>query len=130
MEHRSSDDVEWVDAPSEHFTGSVRFGPHTKEPIDEADINVLGVEFQPGARTDWHSHPGGQVLYVIDGTGRVGVEGGGVVEVAPGDAVWAPPGELHWHGAGPDGTMTHLSITHLGATEWTDRKVTDEEYGA
>jgi quercetin dioxygenase-like cupin family protein len=129
MEHRRNDDVEWVEAPAQHFTGAVRFGPHADDRGHEADINVLGVEFQAGARTDWHTHPGGQVIYVVEGDARVGVDGGPVIEAGPGDAVWSPPGELHWHGAGPDGTMTHLSITHLGATEWTDRKVTDEEYG-
>lgn len=127
MKHRRSDDVEWGPAGDEHFTGSVRFGP-LHPPADPDDLNVLGVEFQPGARTDWHTHPGGQVIYVVDGTARVGLEEGDVIEAGPGDAIHAPPGQVHWHGAGPDGEMTHLSITHLGATEWLPRKVSDEEY--
>jgi quercetin dioxygenase-like cupin family protein len=129
MHHRQADGVDWVPAGDEHFTGRVSFGPH-HVPRDDDDLNVLGVSFTPGARTDWHRHPGGQVLYVVEGEAWVGTEGGGRIVAGPGDSVYAPPGEVHWHGAGPDGPMTHLSITHLGETEWLPRKVTDEEYGA
>ncbi|NIR38303.1 MAG: cupin domain-containing protein, partial [Actinobacteria bacterium] len=84
--------------------------------------------FEAGARTDWHTHPGGQVLYVLEGTARVQTIDGEMVELGPGDALHAPAGEEHWHGAGPDGPMRHLSITHGGFTEWVGRKVTDAEY--
>ena len=30
------------------------------------------VHFEDGSRTHWHVHPGEQVLYVLDGEGRVG----------------------------------------------------------
>ncbi len=86
--------------------------------------------FEPRARTDWHSHPAGQVLYVVDGAGFVQTADGHTVEVSPGDVVHARPGELHWHGAQPSSHMMHLSLTTGAATLWTDRKVTDEEYGA
>lgn len=129
MQHRSTDDVSWDPAPAEHFTGRTWFGP-LHAPLDAADLNVLGVRFEAGARTDWHSHPAGQVLYVVEGTALVGTEGEGTVVAGPGDAVHAPAGELHWHGAGPDAEMVHLSITHGGATDWSRRKVTDEEYRA
>lgn len=128
MQHQPVDDIEWEQAPPEHFTGSVAFGP-IHVPATDGDLGVLGVSFAPGARTDWHTHPAGQVIYVVSGTARVQTEGGETVEAGPGDAVHAPAGELHWHGAGPDEQMIHLSITHGGPTEWTDRKVTDEEYG-
>jgi quercetin dioxygenase-like cupin family protein len=128
MTYRRAADVEWKPAGPEHFTGEVWFGPlHT--PLDPADLNVLGVRFSPGARSDWHSHPAGQVLYVVEGTARVQAEGEPMVVAGPGDAVHAPAGVVHWHGATPDGPMTHLSITHGGATAWLARKVTDTEYG-
>lgn len=127
MEHRPVDDVEWAPAPAEWFTGSVRFGGQYVL-ADENDLNVIGVSFDAGARTDWHTHPAGQVLYVVDGTAIVQTEGGERVEAGPGDSVRSPAGELHWHGATPDGPMMHLSITHGGATQWIGRKVTDEEY--
>jgi len=125
MDHRPASSIPWATAPSEHFTGSVLFGPIS----GDGAVNMLGVQFEPGARTDWHSHPEGQILYVVNGVARVGNEDGATVEVDAGDSVYAPPGELHWHGAAPHSPMTHLSITSGGETEWLPRKVTDEEYG-
>jgi len=124
--HRKARDVEWKPAGSEHFTGEVSFGP-LHVPADGSDLNVLGVRFAPGARSDWHAHPGGQVLYVVEGTARVQAEGEAVVVAGPGDAIHADAGVVHWHGAGPDAPMIHLSITHA-PTEWLPRKVSDAEY--
>lgn len=117
-------DIPWAAAPPEHFTGQVLFGPISSE----GTVNMLGVHFAPGARTDWHTHPDGQILHVTAGVGRVGTEDGATIEIGAGDSVYSPPGEVHWHGAGPHSPMTHLSITTGGATEWFPRKVTDEEY--
>ena len=64
MEHRAAGSIEWVAAPAENFTGNVRFGPLSQD----GTLNALGVSFEPGARTDWHWHPDGQVLYVTEGT--------------------------------------------------------------
>lgn len=127
MEYRGADDIEWTPAPSQHFTGEVQFGPIRS---DSERINVLGVRFAASARTNWHRHSKGQVLYVVSGAGRVGNGTGEVVEMSPGDAVYTPPGELHWHGAGPHGPMIHLSITNGDDTQWEPRPVTDDEYDA
>ncbi|OFW66597.1 MAG: hypothetical protein A2Z12_08145 [Actinobacteria bacterium RBG_16_68_21] len=127
MEHQAGDDIDWGPAGTEHFTGEVDFGAVHPPDTPEA-LAVLGVRFSPGARSDWHRHPAGQVLYVVEGTALVQDDAGSVAVAGPGDAVYAPPGEVHWHGAGPDEAMTHLSITDGGPTEWLGRKVTDEEY--
>lgn len=127
MTHQKASEVTWTSAGAEHFTGEVWFGPRYA-PAVATDLNVLGVRFAPGARSDWHSHPHGQVLYVLEGTARVRAVGEALVEAGPGDTVHAAPGVVHWHGAGPDGVMVHLSITHGGATEWLPRKVGDAEY--
>lgn len=127
MQHRPSSEIEWTPAPQEHFTGQVLMGPLSQDPDA---LNALGVHFEPRARTDWHSHPAGQVLYIVAGVARVQTENGETVEASAGDVVHAPPGELHWHGAGAHSPMMHLSLTTGGATEWTDRKVTDREYEA
>lgn len=95
----------------------------------EDPVTLITVQFAPGARSDWHRHPGGQVLYVLSGAGLVQNEDGSTVEISAGDVVHAAPGELHWHGARQDAPMSHLSITAGGATDWQD-KVTDEQYGA
>ena len=88
---------------------------------------MIAVQFAPGARSDWHRHPGGQLLYVVSGAGLVQTEDGTTSRISPGDVVHAPAGELHWHGAAPDSPMMHLSITSGGATAW-EGKVSDEEY--
>ena len=128
MEHRPAEATEWRPAGAEHFTGRVWFGPMHPAAGAE-DLDVLGVAFEPGARTDWHTHPAGQVLYVVSGSARIQSKGGDTVVAGPGDVVVSAPGEVHWHGAAPTSPMVHLSITDGGPTEWLPRKVTDEEYG-
>lgn len=95
------------------FTGAVR----TQPVLASSDVRSLLVTFEDGARTRWHRHSGGQVLHVVEGTGRTRTRGGEVVELAPGDLVVAEPGEEHWHGAADGTTMTHLAIS-IGTTEW------------
>jgi quercetin dioxygenase-like cupin family protein len=112
--------------PAERFTGDVWIDPVQRDP-GLSNLNVGSVHFTPGARTAWHSHDGGQTLYVIEGRGRVQSRGDRVVEVRPGDVIHTPDGEEHWHGAAPDHLMTHLSIT-VGESHW-GAHVTDAEYG-
>ena len=116
-------------APKQYFTGTVWQDPiiATAAP---ARIVSTRVCFEPGARTNWHSHPLGQTLYVISGVGRVQTKGEPVREIRPGDVVWIPPGEKHWHGAGPDTDMVHIALQeHLDGKHvtWLEH-VTDEQY--
>lgn len=126
MDHTPAERIPWTASPAEHFTGNVWFGALSH--ASPEGLNALAVNFSPGARTDWHSHPDGQVLYVTSGAGLVQTDAGETVEVSAGDVVYSPPEELHWHGAGPTSPMQHLSLTTGGATEWLPRKVTDDEY--
>lgn len=75
------------------------------------------VHFEDGSRTNWHAHPGEQVLYVLEGQGRAGTEEEEFT-IGPGDAIYAAPNERHWHGAAPGHSMTHLSVTNVGAPQW------------
>jgi quercetin dioxygenase-like cupin family protein len=127
VEHTPAEDIRWEPAPDEHFTGRVWFGL-LDSPRRAGDLNALAVMFEPGARTDWHEHPGGQVLYITAGAGFVQRRDGFTAKVSAGDVVYAPAGEVHWHGATPATPMTHLSLTTGGATAWLVDKVTDEEY--
>ena len=126
MEHRPAEAITWVDAGSEHFTGKVLFGPLSAAP--DRKLNALGVLFEPGARTDWHTHPEGQVLYVVSGAGKVQKEDGETVRVSAGDVVFSPAGEKHWHGAGETSYLMHLSLTTGAATEWLPEKVSEADY--
>ena len=85
-------------APAEYFTGSV-----IVEPLIGAKDSMPAtgglVTFAPGARSAWHTHPAGQILIVIAGTGWVQEDGGEKREIKPSDVIWTPPGVKHWHGA-------------------------------
>jgi quercetin dioxygenase-like cupin family protein len=116
-------------APKENFTGTVWQDPiiSTEAP---ARLVVNRVSFEPGARTNWHTHPLGQTLYVIAGVGRVQTKGGPMREIRPGDVIWIPAGEKHWHGGSPTTGMTHLAMQEAldGKTaDWME-PVTDAEY--
>ena len=66
--------------PAEWFTGDVWIDPITQgEPPSQ--LNIGAVHFTPGARTAWHSHQGGQTLYVTEGRGLVQSRGGQTVEI-------------------------------------------------
>lgn len=79
-------------APKEYFTGTVLQDPIIAATAP-ARVVANRVAFEPGARTNWHSHPLGQTLYVVSGVGRVQTEGEPVREIRPGDVVWIPPGK-------------------------------------
>ncbi len=98
------------------FTGEVRLARllAAQEP---GGMALSLVRFTNGARTHWHVHPGEQVLYILEGEGRVGTESE-EIRVGPGDVVHAAPGERHWHGALPGQSMAHLSVTTVGSPEW------------
>lgn len=117
--------------PAEYFTGAARID---SEVAAEAPGRMAGarVSFEPGARTAWHAHPSGQILFVTAGRGRVQQWGGPVEEVQAGDTVWIPAGVKHWHGAAPDSAMTHIAISERidGRNhEWMEH-VSDHQYGA
>ena len=124
MEHKPTEATAWNPSGNDHFTGTVWNSRLSEE---EGGVTMIAVQFAPGARSDWHSHPGGQLLYVVSGAGLVQTENGTTSRISPGDVVHAPAGELHWHGAAPDSPMMHLSVTSGGATAW-EGKVSDEEY--
>jgi len=115
--------------PAEWFTGTVRIDP-LFAPIAPARAAGNAVTFEPGARTAWHTHPLGQTLIVIFGSGRVQREGEPMEEIHPGDVVWFAPGEKHWHGASPTMAMTHIAIQEAldgKAVDWME-KVSEDEY--
>lgn len=94
------------------FTGEVRL--ESLHASQEGGVGLSLVRFEDGARTYWHVHPGEQLLYILEGAGRVG-NGEEQFEVRAGDVVYTPPGERHWHGALPGHSMAHLSITNVGS---------------
>ena len=124
----SSKDFETRRGPEEWFTGTVWMDAAS---VPQPGAGLFRVLFEPSARTNWHTHPEGQILYVVSGTGRIQKEGEEVQEIQSGDTVYIAPDEKHWHGAAPDTFMVHMAINPAletdGATDWLE-PVTDEEY--
>lgn len=92
--------------------------------------SLANVTFEPGARTNWHKHSGGQILLVLDGEGRYQERGKPVRILHKGDVVRIPLNVEHWHGAAPDSWFTHISVeTNLpnNETTWLE-PVTAAEY--
>ena len=116
--------------PADWFTGTVWQDPIIEAPMP-ARLRSARVSFEPGARTAWHTHPLGQTLYVIAGSGRVQSWGGPIRDIRAGDVVFIPPGEKHWHGASPKAAMVHIAMQEAldGVhVEWLEH-VTDQQYG-
>jgi quercetin dioxygenase-like cupin family protein len=121
------EDTPWSVADSKTFVGAA----HTKRlAADEAGtpVGIYRVEFDDGARTNWHRHTGPQWLLIVEGRVRVQAAGGKAVDAAAGDAVVIPPGEKHWHGAVPGSRGVHLAVNVNATTEWLEA-VSDSEYG-
>jgi quercetin dioxygenase-like cupin family protein len=72
---------------------------------------IADVIFAPGARTNWHTHPGGQVLIVTDGAGYYQEKSKPIQLLKKGDVVTILPDVEHWHGAPHDSELTHLVLS-------------------
>jgi quercetin dioxygenase-like cupin family protein len=111
-------DVKTQRADRPIFTGEVHQGQHVTP--EHAEQHRIGqVNFKPGGRTKWHTHPWEQVLVIIDGKGIVATEAQEYV-VVPGDVVVIPTAENHWHGATETTAMTHVAINQEGEATVND----------
>jgi quercetin dioxygenase-like cupin family protein len=115
--------------PQEWFTGKTYL--HSMVAKDKNnDFSAGTVTFEPGARTKWHTHPKGQVLIVIGGSGFYQQKGKTAQVIKKGDVVNIPENTEHWHGANATKKMVHIAITNYKddvQVTWLE-PVTDEEY--
>lgn len=113
----------------QYFTGQTYLNMlSTKDNIWNTPIG--NVTFEPGARTNWHKHSGGQILLVTGGEGRYQEKGQAIQTLHKGDIVKIAPNIEHWHGAAPDSWFVHVSIESNGAdnkVSWFS-PVTNKEY--
>jgi len=118
-------------APADYFTGTAWLRPLVpNDPL--LNCQIVNVVFEPGARTTWHTHSGGQVLIVTDGLGYYQEQGKPIQLLHKGDVVNIAPGVKHWHGASPENALTHIAVnpqTQKGAVDWLE-EVTEEEYNS
>ena len=118
-----------VTADSKNFSGQVVIDLLVPSSV-EAPASFGLVNFAPGARTAWHTHPVGQTLIVTAGRGWVQREGQPRQDIKPGEVVWIPAGIKHWHGGTDTNALSHIAVTYVQdgkAVDWMDL-VTDEEY--
>ncbi|KAF2957823.1 cupin [Thermotoga sp. Ku-13t] len=115
---------------SDFFTGNVWVKMLVTDENGVFNTQIYNVVFEPGARTHWHSHPGGQILIVTRGKGFYQERGKPARVLKKADVVEIPPNVVHWHGAAPNEELAHIGIStqvHLGPAEWFG-SVTEEEY--
>lgn len=114
---------------SDNFTGDVWLEMIMRD--DSTLYTAMGnVTFAPAARTNWHLHPGGQILMVTEGLGWYQERGQPKQEMRKGEVITCQPNVEHWHGASADQSVTHMAMsinTQHGGAVWGE-PVTDEEY--
>src|SRR2546423_1827518 len=71
--------------------------------LQRHDLSVPGrevvqvrVELAPGTTAPRHTHPGEEIIYVLEGTWEYTVQGKPPVTLKAGDVVFAPPGPVQW----------------------------------
>jgi quercetin dioxygenase-like cupin family protein len=108
--------------PNPNFTGKV-----TR--VEENSQGTMAhFRFDPGARTKWHSHEGGQIILVEEGVGLAQERGGPVIELHAGETIYCPPGVAHWHGAAPGQGGVQFNVSRGGIT-WLE-VVSEKDYTA
>jgi len=118
-------------APTDYFTG-IAWIKNLVPAGEPFNTQIGNVEFEPGARNNWHTHAGGQILLAIEGTGYYQEKGKPIQLLRKGDVVKILPGVKHWHGATPNSAFTHIAVntnSQKGVVDWLER-VTDEEYSS
>lgn len=116
-------------APKENFTGNVSVNLNVGKE-DGYNTIIATVTFEPKARTNWHSHTTGQILFVVEGTGYYQEKDKKIQLIQRGDVIKIPKNTLHWHGASHTSLMQHIAIVpelDKEKTEWL-QPVTDEDY--
>ena len=114
---------------SDYFTGDAFLHPVLAKNKNN-EFAIGSVTFEPGARTNWHLHPKGQVLIVTEGEGFYQERGKPALHLKKGDVVNIPENVEHWHGATAQSKFVHIAITNYKDDQnvvWL-KPVSDQEY--
>ena len=89
--------------------------------VQRGDLSTAGkeaimavAEFNPGADTGLHTHPGEEISYVLEGTLVLEVEGRGLVTLKAGDSFLVEAGKVHG-AANKGGSVTRVVSTYIVA---------------
>ena len=99
----------------------------TSTTMDGKDLSAARRSFEAGARSYWHSHDNGQLLFVEKGTMRTQKRGGKMLELKTGESDYTAPNVVHWHGAGPKEPLVQINVGFSGGSKWYEA-VTDDQY--
>lgn len=106
-------------APNVHHTGDVWLS-HLSAGDSIFDYNIAVAKFAKNAKLDWHKHPKGQHLLILEGEGLYQERGQPIQVVQKGEIVKCQPDVEHWHAATPDSGVTYLAITGNQRTVWLE----------
>jgi quercetin dioxygenase-like cupin family protein len=121
--------VEWVSyaeqaaasqSPNQNYTGQT-------SSVDQAGMLAGRRRFEAGARSAWHIHPAGQLIFIEEGRARVQRRGEPIRELKQHESDFTPASMPHWHGAAPDSHAIQASLSFGGIGPWLE-PVTDGEY--
>jgi quercetin dioxygenase-like cupin family protein len=108
-------------------------GKTENRPIPNAVANgkpMSGTWSEPGARSYWHCHPGGQFLIVMEGVGRAQKRGERMRDLAVGEIEYAGPWVEHWHGAAAHSPSQFLQLAlQPTGTRWMEPVSPDDYLG-
>jgi quercetin dioxygenase-like cupin family protein len=116
-------------AANVHHTGDVWLS-ELAQADDTFNYNISYATFAAGAKLNWHSHPGGQILLITEGVGYYQERGKPVQLAKKGDVIKCPADAEHWHAATPDSSFAYIATTMnhpKGRTLWLE-SVTDSYY--
>jgi quercetin dioxygenase-like cupin family protein len=90
-----------VDTMTSHGPGTTNPGSRRSE-LQRHDLSLPGreviqvrVDFDPGYVAASHTHPGEEIIYVLEGLLEYQIEGQPTVTVKPGDVLFVPAGVIH-----------------------------------
>ena len=112
------------------FTGQAYLSPMITNDEVFHFPQTNNVSFEPGARSNWHSH-GAMLILVTGGVGYYQEEGKNAQIIRKGDFLECAPGVKHWHGASPDSAFSQMVIYDSAYRGGAGMEaVTDEYYAA
>lgn len=109
-------------ATAAQFTG-------TSTAMDGKDLTIARRRFEAGARSFWHSHERGQLLFVESGKMRTQKRGQPMREFGAGETDFTGPNIAHWHGAVPGEPAIQINAGFGGVTKWLEEVSADDYNG-
>lgn len=95
--------------------------------LEATGLTVSRRRFEASARSAWHYHDHGQLLFVEEGRARVQRRGQPLEELGPGESDYTGPRVEHWHGAAPHQHFVQVAVGFGSGITWLE-KTTEEQY--